>query len=335
MNSNYLSREEDTVFSEKVITFNRTPENLQNNEERSLIKERTKILIYKIATELLHLSRDEASSVYVDMNRDLDTIITSYRVSAASYNQYIRQLCQYRIRRLRREQCESDLWEDAFLMEESYTLTYNLTADHLEMPIEKKEYPPPESNFSYSTMNILSIYEYIVQNRDNIRYPLYNEKEKKLKRSLEDAKVRKRFLMLLLFVPKESDGTDSFDLARVLQTNERAVVRFLELKDEKLSEDRSRHQDALERANKHWRIMARLRKNISYETNVSRRKALQDQYQTQVRCHRNRMEEAKKAVRGMSRTEIAYTLGVSRTTVSNSIEKITELLKEITAEEDC
>ena len=76
-------------------------------------------------------------------------------------------------------------------------------------------------------------------------------------------------------------------------------------------------------------IVAKLKKEISMERNEERKLRLQDHYHTQVKCHRQRIIEARKINRGMTRTEIAEILGMSRSTVCTAIVKMTEKLKEI------
>ena len=94
MKKDYLSREEDELFSRTVLDFNNSSQT--NEKEKNAIRERTKILIYIVARDMLHLSYDDASTVFLDMEKELDKIITSYRVSNATFNQYLRQLCKYR-----------------------------------------------------------------------------------------------------------------------------------------------------------------------------------------------------------------------------------------------
>ena len=74
MKKDYLSREEDELFSRTVLDFNNSSQ--ANEKEKNAIRERTKILIYIVARDMLHLSYDDASTVFLDMEKELDKIIT-------------------------------------------------------------------------------------------------------------------------------------------------------------------------------------------------------------------------------------------------------------------
>lgn len=329
MKKNYLSKEEDSCFSRLVIDCNTSPDTEEKRKRLAEIKERTKILIYRVSQEILHMSKDEASSVYVEMNKDLDRIISSYRISSATYNQYLKQLCQYRARRMRREKGNKGIWERAFLMEEINWAAHYSSAYDFTYGIGEEELSTLDMD-TYSNMNMENLFFHIINNKDRPDYPIYNEMEEKLRKALMKVTTRKRFLILILFIPKNTSGIESSDLARVLQTDESAIQKLLEMKEEYVgSNNTGRYGTALDRANKHWRIMAKLKKEISMERNEERKLRLQDHYHTQVKCHRQRIIEARKINRGMTRTEIAEILGMSRSTVCTAIVKMTEKLKEI------
>ena len=90
MEKDYLSREEDERFSRTVIDFNNTDNDKVKENEKNAIRERTKILIYIVAREILHLSTDDASTVFLEMEKELDKIISQYKVSNATFNQYLK-----------------------------------------------------------------------------------------------------------------------------------------------------------------------------------------------------------------------------------------------------
>ena len=83
MKKDYLSREEDIRFSKTVIDFNTLGEEA-DEKSRIEIRERTKLLIYIVSRDILHLSYDDASSVFLELEEELDKIIASYKVSNAS-----------------------------------------------------------------------------------------------------------------------------------------------------------------------------------------------------------------------------------------------------------
>ena len=102
MKKDFLSREEDIRFSKTVIDFNSLGDKADDNLKNE-IKERTKLLIYIVSRDVLHLSYDDASSVFLELEEELDRIIASYKVSNATFNQYLKQLCQYRCRRMKQK----------------------------------------------------------------------------------------------------------------------------------------------------------------------------------------------------------------------------------------
>ena len=75
MKKDYLSREEDELFSRTVLDFNNSSQ--ANEKEKNAIRERTKILIYIVARDMLHLSYDDASTVFLDMEKELATVETN------------------------------------------------------------------------------------------------------------------------------------------------------------------------------------------------------------------------------------------------------------------
>ena len=79
MKKDYLSREEDERFSKTVIDFNSSGIDV-NEKLKHEIRERTKLLIYIVSRDILHLSYDDASSIFIEMEEELDKIIESYKV---------------------------------------------------------------------------------------------------------------------------------------------------------------------------------------------------------------------------------------------------------------
>lgn len=327
MKKDYLSREEDERFSKTVIDFNSS--GIDANEKlKHEIRERTKLLIYIVSRDILHLSYDDASSIFLEMEEELDKIIASYKVSNATFNQYLKQLCQYRCRRMKHKKYHNTLWENAFFMEEAkYNARFPDDVEFLE--IQKREKPESLTinEDIYSEFDIKGIFDFISRHKNVPDYPIYNKMEVKLRKSLETTAARKRFLIFILTLPRKSEGFDSYDIARVMQTDELAINRFLALKDEALGFQEEKIREIQSRASKHWRIMAKLIANINMENDEEKKRKLRDHYQTQVVCHKNNMKEIKKASCGMSRTSIATSLEVSRSSVSIAIKETSTLLE--------
>ena len=303
MKKDYLSREEDELFSRTVLDFNNSSQT--NEKEKNAIRERTKILIYIVARDMLHLSYDDASTVFLDMEKELDKIITSYRVSNATFNQYLRQLCQYRCRRIKQKTYQNNLWENAFFMEEAaYNSKHPGDYDVLDACTREHRSTETYNQDLYSEYGLKEIIDFIT-------------------------KTRKRFLIFLLTLPRKTESIDSYDIARVLQVDECAINRLLYLKDEALGYQEEKIREIQSRASKHWRIMAKLVANINKENDEDKKRKLRDHYQTQVICHRKNVSEIRKVSNGMSRTYISNILGLSRSSVSVAVKETSTLLEMI------
>ena len=328
MKKDYLSREEDELFSRTVLDFNNSSQT--NEKEKNAIRERTKILIYIVARDMLHLSYDDASTVFLDMEKELDKIITSYRVSNATFNQYLRQLCQYRCRRMKQKAYQNNLWENAFFMEEA-AYNSNHPGDYDVLDVCTREHRSTETYNQdlYSEYGLKEIIDFITKTRNVLDYPIFNNYEKKLRKALTIPTSRKRFLIFLLTLPRKTESIDSYDSARVLQVDECAINRLLYLKDEALGYQEDKIREIQSRASKHWRIMAKLVANINKENDEDKKRKLRDHYQTQVICHRKNVSEIRKVSNGMSRTYISNILGLSRSSVSVAVKETSTLLEMI------
>ncbi|MGN1163681.1 MAG: hypothetical protein ACI4S4_02620, partial [Candidatus Ornithospirochaeta sp.] len=117
-----------------------------------------------------------------------------------------------------------------------------------------------------------------------------------------------------------------------LKADESAVMKFFELKSVRVGYKLEKKNEIMARANMHWRIMAKIKTSMANETDERRKKSLQDHYQTHVKCHRKRMIEVKKLERGMTRTEIALALNISRSSVTDAMRSTIALLETIMKE---
>ena len=248
MKKDYLSREEDELFSRTVLDFNNASQT--NEKEKNAIRERTKILIYIVARDMLHLSYDDASTVFLDMEKELDKIITSYRVSNATFNQYLRQLCQYRCRRMKQKAYQNNLWENAFFMEEAaYNSKHPGDYDVLDACTREHRSTETYNQDLYSEYGLKEIIDFITKTRNVLDYPIFNNYEKKLRKALTIPTSRKRFLIFLLTLPRKTESIDSYDIARVLQVDECAINRLLYLKDEALGYQEEKIREIQSRRN--------------------------------------------------------------------------------------
>ena len=333
MRKEYCTTEEDEKFSQTVIRFNNTTDEKERAKIQEEIRRRTKIIIYRMSRDNLHLSPDEASNIFLEMNDELDRIISQYKVSGATFNQYIRQLCIYRSRRLRRNHSDKAIWENQFLMEEgALVMGDSYEYDCIFDDNERYGAPSYDALMKYRDYSFKELYEHIVKDKSRPDHPLYNKYERKLREALDNKTARKRFLVFMLTMPIEVHSPDSLDIARVLKADESAIVKLMELKSVRVGYKIEKENEIMARANMHWRIMARLKTNLAVEHDEKKRKSLMDHYQTHVRCHRDRMMEVRKLERGMTRSEIAQALNISRSSITDAMRSTSNLLEKIMKE---
>lgn len=329
MEKDYLSKEEDEKFSRTVLNFNNGNKGDIDEKKKDEIRNRTKIIIYKVSRELLHLSPDESSTIFLDMEEELDKIISSYKVSTATFNHYIKQLCQYRYRRIKQKNYQKTLWENAFFQEEAALNARNYNEiDFLDIKPKEKVHIIREPLNVYSEMDLKEIINFISKNKNVLDYPVYNRMEARLRKFLDiSPTVRKRFLIFILTLPRKAEGFDSYDIARVMKTDENAIIRFFDLKNEALGYQEDKIREIQSRASKHWRMMAKLEANITIEHDEEKKKKLRDHYQTQVLLHKKNVRELRRASQGMSRTTISNILGLSRSTITVAIKDTATILE--------
>lgn len=331
MKKDLLSQAEDRAFSEAVIRYNKKEWNGLDTEEGRYIRERTKNLIYLICKEQLLMSDDLISSVFLNVYDDLDKVIKSYRIASHSFNHYLKQVCIYRIRRVRHHQGGRSCVESEYMHEDAVLYT---TDDHpLPVETEKEELfhsliiPAPER---YANMNMKDIADFIISERNLIGVPPRSRKEKILRNKLVRKPFRRNFLLFILSIPPGGDDiTDAKNYARVFQSDEAAFARLLYLKSEVVRRSTPDREKNLEKAAMHWCLMARIKNSMYRATSREEYSVLKENYMSQVRCHRNRIEDARRSVKGIIHEDIATALGLSRSTVSMGISLIRRELERI------
>ncbi len=331
MNKEILSKAEDAAFSEAVIRYNKKDLNGLDTEEGRYIKERTKNLIYLICKEQLLMSDDLISSVFLNVYEDIDKVIRSYRIASHSFNHYLKQVCIYRIRRVRQRPGTRSYIENEYINEAS--VLYTTDEHHLPSETEKEELlrsllvATPER---YASMNMKDIASCIIEERNHIGVPTRSRKESLLRKKLVKKRFRRNFLLFILSIPPGGDDmTDAQNYARVFQSDEAAFARLLYLKSEVVRRNSPEREKNLEKAAMHWCLMARIKNSMYRAASREEYSVLKENYMSQVRCHRNRIEDARRSVKGIIHEDIASALGLSRSTVSMGISLIRRELERI------
>ena len=322
MGMDILSKMEDEWFSGFVAEYNRTDSEHRKGSDWEFIRERTKLLVYRICREKLMITEDLISSIFLNIYEDLDRIIECYRITTRTFNHYIRQVCIYRIRRVRAKEIQPRYIEKEYMRE--CPAWYTIDDSTLLEPAETEENEPVifyrPSRFLW--MDMPTLVKYIVSNRDRLECRPRNEKERILMDKLSRSYFRRNFLFFILSMPQAECALEAENLARVFQVDDTAFTRFFYLKEEIIRRNYPSRQKNLELAAMHWRLMAKLKNSMYSARNDEEYGILRENYQAHVRCHRNRMNDARRSMRGIVHADIAEALDMSRTTVTMAIRKV-------------
>lgn len=331
MEKDILSKQEDEYFSSVVINYNQK-EN-KTKQERDFVIHRTKKLIYLICRDRLFISPDMLSSIYININEDIEKIISSYRIAARSFNHYLKQVCSYRIRRVKKEESSSHYIDLEYSSEngEFYTTENHFENEEGEADLTLAEPMLFYNPVKFSDMDIKDLCSYIIETKNRDDYILKNSKERELSKRLSKNLFRRNFLFFILSLPASQSEKEAQNYARVFKTDILAFSRLINLKNDKINSDNSKREKSLQLAAMHWRIMAKIKNSMYKAATETEYNELRDNYMAQVRCHKNRLNDARRAFRGIIHEEIASTLGHSRTTVSMGIRQVRKALMEISS----
>lgn len=322
MKLDYFSTEEDLAFSDMVISYNQMKEDGKDDESlHSFIVDRINILIYLIPIRNLFLDYDEATDIYMELNDNIEKIISSYRVSTSSFNSYLTQVCRYKalsiaVKNRKEQQLVQDSWYyDHIELEDNYAVD--------EVLCENESYygtPRPEVRL----MDLSLLCKFIIDNCDG-RCMKLEEKERKLKCALKDKKNRKALLVFLLSIPCSPSAYLVSELAKVLDLDSLVIARLFELKYDALSDKHSRNEEEYKKGIKHWKIMMQLTRAINLECDDIVRQGLMERYEKTAFCHAKRMRKASKA-KGMTQSEIASALKVHRSSITKQMQSAKRML---------
>lgn len=330
MEKDILSKVEDEYFSSIVIAYNKKEE--RTKEEKDFVKLRTRKLIYLICRDRLFIREELISSIYLNINEDLDKIISSYRIAAKTFNHYLKQVCAYRIRRVKKNEEANHYMEIEYSSENGeYYTTENHFEDYYEADLSLSEPMPLYNPVKFSDMDIRTLCSYIIETKNRSDYPLRNRKEIELSKKLSRSLFRRNFLFFILSLPASESDEEAQNYARVFKTDVLAFSHLINLKNNLISSNNPKREKNLQLAAMHWRLMAKIKNSMYKATTETEYNELKDNYMAQVKCHKNRLGDARRSFRGIIHEDIASTLGHSRTTVTMGIRQVRNTLLEITS----
>ena len=296
-----FSEAEDRRFSRMVLRYNALEEGSGEREAlEQQIWERTKVLLYMIPQRNLYLSAEDSSSFFMYMLDDVDRIIRDFRATGLSFNGYLTQICRYRCRGYMKLKASRELTERALIYSDM-TIYDSHVAERLFERIVAADGPEIAATGP----------------------------ERKLQEILHDKVSRRRFLTLLLSLPETETTAFIAGVSRVLRIDGRLVSRFYLLRHERLSGNEEERDKAEESAGRYWKTLARLRQAIALETDMDKIDRLNAAYGRTRDIYFKRRAQVMKARKGMTQKEISELLGLPRSTISNDICRMKEMLKAI------
>ncbi|MBQ0072361.1 MAG: hypothetical protein KBS81_11010 [Spirochaetales bacterium] len=323
MKNDPLELQEDRQFTTRVVAYNNEEDQEKKERLYKGIKERTTLLIYLIAKRMLLLSPDEATSVLLECEKEIDRIIGSFKVAKCSYNQYLFQICRYRGRRILKKETARSITEANLMREDSvpFYIEERYNEEVYELPIL-----PSVPNDDVLAMTMKELFSYIIKTKDRMDYPVFTKQENSLRISLKENYNRKCFLALLLTIPDRGKDDVPIDFARVFQTDEEAFECFFQRRRELQQDRKTAFPEKQRIANKHWRILTNLKVSIEQEYRKDAIDLLKDNYRSQANIHRKRVYEMTKCKRGLTHEEIGIILGYSRPTISKYVSDAKKML---------
>ena len=322
----YFTAEADRLIGEKVLEYNRHERNgvKRSDEElaelETFIRERTGILLYLIPQRNLYIKEEDLSGFYLDVIRDIDRIIGSFSISGTSYIAYLTQICRYRCMRYMRKKERKEQTEMALIASDPSSYSSSFTG----------ESPAPYSASNVadaSMMDLAGIIRHITKARTKTTKG--TDPESVLANILTQPIERRRFLEYLLNLPQVEDASFMAGVSRVLRVDGSIISRFYELRRSKLADKEESIENAENIAARYWKAIARLRQAIAKETDESRMKDLMKASERASRIYNRRLELLRYAKRGLSQHQIASLMGMPRSTVSNDISRMRELLRDV------
>ena len=315
----YFTAEADAFIASKVLEYNRAPTEEQKKVLEALIRERTGILLYLIPQRNLYIKDEDLSGFYLDIVKDMDRIISSFEISGISYIAYLTQICRYRCMRYVRKKEKNEQTELALMRSDPSIYEYGSMYETIR-PYHSSRVPRRPRTLREAVVCIME---------RKGRMSTGNEEENALASYLETPADRRRFLEYLLYLPQVEDAAFIAGVSRVLRVDLSIISRFYELRRSELSANDEAIESAEAIAARYWKMIANLRHAITKEADEEKLKQLTEAKERAERIYRKRLGIIKYAKRGMSHSRIAIVLGIPRTTVTNDISKVKQLLYRI------
>ena len=316
----YFTAEADALIGRKVLEYNRAETDAERLGLEAFIKERTGILLYLSPRRNLSIGEEDLSGFYLDVVKDMDRIIGAFSISGTSYIAYLTQICRYRCMRYMRKKERNTQTEIALIRSDPSLYEYPLLSEPM------KPYSAEVSKDA-DRMDLKGIIGYIIGRHGE--GPSGNEQENALADLLGDSVSRRRFIEFLLHLPQVENASFISGVSRVLRVDLRVVSRFYELRRAELSGNDEAIESAEAIAARYWKIIANLRHAITNESDPEKLKELAEAAERTEMIYRRRLMLIKHAKRGFSHTMIARLFGMPRSTVSNDISRIKEMLSGI------
>lgn len=324
----YFSEAEDKRFTDLVIRYNSMDD---DNEEKlhleNRIKERTMILLYLIPQRNMYLGEEEAGGFFLEIQKDIESIISSFRITGATYNSYLQQTCRYRCMRYMRRQKKKDSLENALIFsdmtihDEEYLDTASAVSESVT-PYETEDW---SDDIDRMDLGELSMHIIMQRSEEKCREETIAELE--LATHLRKARTRRQFLEFLLALPCTETQGFIAGVSRLLHTDYKTVAKFYALRHDALMNE---HGDEIrfleELAGRHWKILAKIG-TATVNADTPEEKAIMiDRYLKMKRVYERRLSDLMKARSGLTHYTISTLLGVSRPMVSADIKKMKMLL---------
>ncbi len=323
MEKQLFTESEDRAFTELVLEYNSL--NREDNETRYIelenkVRERTALLLYLIPMRNLYLREEDAGGFFLDIQKDVNYIISSFRISGLSFNSYLTQVCRYRVLRYTKRKLRSRSMERAMLFSDM-TIHESNTAERCS------EYHAPHKDVS--AMDFREITKHMIKTQSSILL-VRNDAEKALSEMLKSQIKRRQFVAFLLSLPETETPGFIAGISRLMRIDIETCSRFYTLRHEYLFTSNGRILENLEAvAGRHWNMMVRLRKAIWIEGDAEKKSELFAKYRKLEEIYNKRRAEIARAHSGMTHKEIAALLGVSRSTITYGINSMKETLENI------
>ena len=312
---------EDSRFSAIVLEYNSQEEG--SNEKLKLentVKERTKVLLYLIPQRYLFVPEEDASAFFMDIIKDLDKIIDSFRISRMTYNMYLTQICRYRCMQYMKRKRSAEFTEKAIIYSDLSMYDMDLSERYCSYTIHQS---PKLENLDMRTT-----IERMIDGNQDVRIK-NSEAEEMLREALATKVSRRRFITFLLTLPETETDRFMNGVSRVLSIDKALVAHFYLLKHEELMVNREERERAQDIAGRYWKTLARLRRAIATETDEFRIEVLGNAYKRTKGIYEKRREKVIKAKKGLTQKQAAAILSLPRSTISNDICKIRKLLESV------